>query len=158
MTKKGDSFRYLSNSFCIGTLTGVAGGVTIGRVSDLRAGRGVPGLQAWLAWAVVGVVLVCAAPAVGRFVGTSGEWLDYPYPRAGSEGLILYESLLLKHGGDIYAPITPERFISGPYPPVFYWVAAAVLPDRLPDFSTSESVSSIFASGRIVSLVACIAA
>jgi 4-amino-4-deoxy-L-arabinose transferase-like glycosyltransferase len=88
-----------------------------------------------------------------RFVGTSAEWLDYPYPRPGSEGLILYESLLLKHGGDIYAPITAERFISGPYPPVFYWVAAAILPDKLPDFSTPGNVSSIFLSGRVVSLV-----
>ncbi len=95
---------------------------------------------------------------LARFAGTSGEWLDYPYPRPGSEGLILYNSLLLKHGGDIYAPITPDRFISGPYPPVYYWLAAAVLPDKLPDFSTPGGVSSIFLPGRTISLLAAICA
>ncbi len=91
---------------------------------------------------------------LARFVGTSAEWLAYPYPRPGSEGLILYESLLLKHGGDIYVPITPDRFISGPYPPVYYWVAAAILPEKLPDFSTPGNISSIFLPGRLVSLLA----
>jgi hypothetical protein len=70
--------------------------------------------------------------------------------------LILYESLLLKRGGNIYEPITPERFISGPYPPLFYWLASALLPDRLPDFSSPHTVSSIFTPGRIASLAACI--
>ena len=83
---------------------------------------------------------------------TSAMWLDYPYPRPGSEGLILYESLLVKHGGDIYAPITPGRFISGPYPPVFYWLAAAAIPDSLPDFSNLERVTSIFRPGRSIAL------
>jgi hypothetical protein len=91
---------------------------------------------------------------MSRFVETSAAWLDYPYPRAGSEGLILYESLLVKHGGDVYAPITPERFISGPYPPIYYWLAAALLPDRLPDFSGPTSPVSIFREGRIISLLA----
>jgi hypothetical protein len=103
----------------------------------------------------VGLLLLLAAiPALARFASTSATWLDYPYPRAGSEGLILYETLIVKHGGDIYAPITPDKFISGPYPPVYYWLAASVLPDALPDFSSSESVTSIFEPGRIISLVA----
>jgi hypothetical protein len=82
------------------------------------------------------------------------DWLDYPYPRAGSEGLILYESLIVKHGGDLYGPITSERFISGPYPPVYYWLAAAVLPSELPDFSAQEKVWPVFLPGRIISLLA----
>lgn len=96
--------------------------------------------------------LLLAGP-LSRFVVTSAGWLDYPYSRPGSEGLILYESLLLKRGGDIYAPITPERFISGPYPPVYYWLAAATLPDKLPNFAGPAPPLSEFRGGRIISLL-----
>ena len=105
-------------------------------------------------WAVGGLLLLAAVPAMVRFASTSASWLDYPYPRAGSEGLILYETLIVKRGGDIYAPITPDRFISGPYPPVYYWLAASVLPDALPDFSSPDKVTSIFEPGRLISLTA----
>ncbi len=110
------------------------------------------------AWLVVGIMALLLVGPVTRFIGISAEWLDYPYPRAGSEGLILYELLLVKQGGDIYAPITPERFISGPYPPLYYWLAASVLPGNLPDFSTPGNVPSIFLPGRIISLVAALLA
>lgn len=114
-----------------------------------------------LGWgAILGVsisLLLLLAP-VSRFIATSAAWLDYPYPRAGSEGLILYESLLVKRGGDIYSPITPERFISGPYPPIYYWLAAALLPERLPDFSGPTAPPSIFREGRIISLLAALLA
>src|SRR5687768_14918066 len=60
----------------------------------------------------------------------------------------------MKHGGDIYAPITPERFISGPYPPIYYWLTAWLLPESLPDFSSPSTVSSIFTPGRTLSLIA----
>jgi hypothetical protein len=95
---------------------------------------------------------------VSRFVQSTSAWLDYPYPRAGSEGLILYESLLVKRGGDIYSPITAEQFISGPYPPVYYWLAAAVLPEQLPDFSGPGAPASVFREGRIISLLAALIA
>ena len=108
----------------------------------------------WPVWVVGLLLLLAAIPALARFTSTSASWLDYPYPRAGSEGLILYETLIVKHGGNIYAPITPDKFISGPYPPVYYWLAASVLPDTLPDFSAPTSVTSIFEPGRIISLVA----
>ncbi len=110
------------------------------------------------AWAAVAFVTILLVGPVTRFVSTSAEWLDYPYPRAGSEGLILYESLLVKHGGDLYAPITPEHFISGPYPPLYYWLAAAVLPNNLPDFSAPGNSQSTFLPGRIISLVAALIA
>lgn len=110
--------------------------------------------------AVAGLV-ICALLLVGPlagFVSASSGWLDYPYPRPGSEGLILYESLLLKRGGDIYAPITPERFISGPYPPIYYWLAAATLPDKLPDFAGPLPPVSEFRGGRIISLLSALLA
>jgi hypothetical protein len=119
--------------------------------SDTKKRTGIRILAAWLA---AGLLLLALIPALSRFVETSAQWLPYPYPRAGSEGLILYESLLVKRGGDIYAPITPERFISGPYPPIYYWLGAQLLPETLPDFSSTSTVSSIFTSGRLLSLVA----
>lgn len=131
---------------------------TIARVNNLPAPRTATRVQSWAAWALLALLLACAVPAISRFISTSAQWLTYPYPRAGSEGLILYESLLQKHGGDIYAPITPERFISGPYPPIFYWIAASLLPANLPDFSSPDSVTSIFEGGRIVSLLSTLAA
>lgn len=131
-------------------------GYRIGVVIDEERGGGLPVRRAWAAWLVAGALVLLAIPAIIRFAGTSGDWLDYPYPRPGSEGLILYESLLLKHGGNIYAPITADRFISGPYPPVYYWLAGVLLPDSVPDFSTPESVTSIFTPGRTVSLIACL--
>jgi hypothetical protein len=103
---------------------------------------------------VLALLLAAAVIPLARFARSSAEWLDYPYPRAGSEGLILYESLLVKRGENIYAPITEERFISGPYPPVYYYLAASTLPDALPDFSQPGSVESIFTGGRTVSLAA----
>jgi hypothetical protein len=95
---------------------------------------------------------------LGRFVEVSATWLEFPFPRSGTEGLILYESLLLKRGGDIYSPITPEQFISAPYPPLYYWLAATTLPDTLPDLSNPDGVQSIFRGGRLISLAAALLA
>jgi hypothetical protein len=116
------------------------------------------GIGWWAALALAGVLIVALAFPLARFFTLAGDWLAYPYPRAGSEGLILYESYLVKRGDDIYAPITPERFISGPYPPVYYWLSAWLLPDVPPDFSTPEAVRSVFTPGRLVSLFAALIA
>jgi hypothetical protein len=109
-------------------------------------------------WAAFGVLVLLSVGPLGRFVDTSAAWLGYPYPRPGSEGLILYESLLVKRGGDIYSAITPERFISGPYPPVYYELAAWALPSRLPELAVPGNVDSIFRPGRSISLLATLVA
>ena len=103
------------------------------------------------------VVAVLLIGPLAHFIQASASWLDYPYPRPGSEGLILYESLIVKHGGNLYSPITPAQFISGPYPPVYYWLAAWALPAGPPDFSNPAHVASIFRPGRIIALVSALA-
>ncbi|HEX9989398.1 MAG TPA: hypothetical protein VGE45_13100 [Chloroflexia bacterium] len=112
----------------------------------------------WAAWVGLAVCAVALLGPLARFADTSSAWLDYPYPRPGSEGLILYESLLVKRGGDPYAPITSERFISGPYPPIYYWLASATLPQDLPDWSDPGKVTSVFQPGRTISLLAALLA
>src|SRR5437762_5790472 len=72
-----------------------------------RIGR-VRRLNGWVAWVGLGVVALALVGPLGRFLDTSARWLDFPYARMGSEGLVVYESLLLNRGGDIYAPITSE--------------------------------------------------
>ena len=127
--------------------------------SVLGEGQSRAGRWGWgVAVAGVALCLLLLLAPVGRFIESSALWLDYPYPRAGSEGLILYESMLTRHGGDIYSPITPERFISGPYPPLYYWLAAATLLGQLPDFSGPDPPTSIFRDGRIISLLAALLA
>ncbi|HUP27898.1 MAG TPA: hypothetical protein VM409_05640, partial [Chloroflexia bacterium] len=100
------------------------------------------------------VVARLAVAPVLRFFDNASTWLDYPYPRSGTEGLTLYETLLFKTGGNIYDPITSDRFISAPYPPIYYALAASALPEALPGFSTAGAIFSLFRPGRMISLVA----
>ena len=99
------------------------------------------------------MALLLAWP-LARFVSIGTAWLDYPFPRHRTEGLTLYESQMFKRGENVYAPITPDRFISGPHPPLHYWLTSATLPNELPDLTDPDNVPSIFTSGRLVSLLA----
>jgi hypothetical protein len=102
----------------------------IGRRPALAGARGGPlGVLALLLW-----------QAGAAFAANATLWLPYPYPRPGSEGLMLYETLLMRQGGDLYGPITSDRFISGPYPPVYYWLAGQIMP-ATPGFFDGRSLS-----------------
>ena len=96
-----------------------------------------------VAWAIIGVIAALLVVALGRFLGTTSDWLDYPYPRSSTEGLTLYESLIVKRGGNIYDPITTDRFISAPYPPVYYYLSAAVLPDTPPEHRYRSTLRNV---------------
>ena len=97
-------------------------------------------LPAGIGIAMALILISGCGQAVDAFAANARLWLPYPYPRPGSEGLMLYETLLLRAGGDLYGPITPERFISGPYPPVYYWLAGRVMP-ATPGFFDGRSLS-----------------
>ena len=88
--------------------------------------------------AVAGLAL---ARAAGAFAENAAFWLPYPYPRPGSEGLMLYETLLLRRGESLYGPISPERFISGPYPPLYYLLAGWVMPPDTIGFLEGRTIS-----------------
>jgi hypothetical protein len=86
---------------------------------------------------VLGVALI---QALGNFTDNAAFWLPYPYPRPGSEGLMLYDTLLMRRGVSLYGPITPDRFISGPYPPLYYLLAGWLLPPT-PGFTEGRTLS-----------------
>ena len=75
----------------------------------------------WVVCLLLGLIIIIRLVS---FLQISLGWLIYPYWRPGSEGLILDETLRIRHGLPIYDPITPTAFISGPYPPVFYYLNA----------------------------------
>ncbi len=101
--------------------------------------------------ALVVLLLVGCGQTVAAFITSAQQWLPYPYPRPGSEGLMLYETLLLRGGGNLYGPITPERFISGPYPPIYYWLAGRVMP-ATPGFFDGRSLS-LWAALTVAALI-----
>lgn len=104
-------------------------------------------------WALLALLL---AWPLARFVSVGTAWLDYPFHRHRTEGLTLYESQMFKRGDNVYAPITPDRFVSGPHPPIYYWLTSATLPSELPDLTDPDNVPSIFESSRLLSMLAAV--
>src|SRR5689334_12783837 len=101
----------------------------------------------------LGVLALLLWQAGAAFAANATLWLPYPYPRPGSEGLMLYETLLMRQGGDLYGPITSDRFISGPYPPVYYWLAGQIMP-ATPGFFDGRSLSMWAAVAAAVAAIA----
>ena len=83
--------------------------------------KGLSKVLVWVACLGLGLVIIIRLVS---FLQISLNWLSYPYWRPGSEGLILDETLRIRHGLPIYDPISQTAFISGPYPPVFYYLNA----------------------------------
>jgi hypothetical protein len=71
--------------------------------------------------------------------------LRYPYPHDGLEGTLLHEARLWWGGEPLYQPLTTDRFVSAPYPPLHPLILG--LADRV-------TGPHVFWSGRVVSLVA----
>src|SRR5690348_15646385 len=78
------------------------------------------GRARWLAW---GLALLLAGLLLLRLGGLAGRVLattSYPFQLDPTEGIILSEVRMLADGQNIYAPFTPEQFVSAPYPPLYY--------------------------------------
>ncbi len=100
-----------------------------------------------LAVACAAALLVALVLRVAERGSDVSWWLNYQFPREGSEGLTIYEALLTRLGENIYALPTATRFISAPYPPLYYYLSGALLDPAAP----------AFAPGRWLSLFAFIA-
>lgn len=95
------------------------------------------------------LVLIALAllPRLQFFGQNVSRWLNYPYFQAGSEGLMLSEAAIVRAGGSLYVPLRPDLFISGPYPPLYYYLLAWLWP-------AGQEAASGFFTGRLISLVA----
>lgn len=81
----------------------------------------------WLNWAAFALLGLIVAVRLVSFFQINLAWLPYPLWRPGSEGLVLDETLRVRQGLPIYGQITQTSFISGPYPPVFYYITAFLM-------------------------------
>ena len=77
-------------------------------------------------------------------VGTMIAFWNWPFQSDESESMIVVETLLLDHGVNIYARLTPEQFIAAPYPPAFY----------LLNWPVMHFAGATFKAGRAISLLA----
>lgn len=106
-------------------------------------------LDRFLDFLLPAFLLVTLWPLAQRldfFLATIQQRLTYPFFQTGSEGLILSEVALIRGGSSIYVPFRADQFISAPYPPLYYylaaWLGAGQAGQALP-----------FTLGRIISLV-----
>ncbi len=75
------------------------------------------------------------------------ETTRYPYQYDPTEGIILSEVRLLADGVNIYAPFTPDQFISAPYTPLYYMLLTPPMKLFGPSFTW----------GRLLALAAALA-
>lgn len=105
--------------------------------------------------ALFGIVLLVLSgallPRLQFFIENVSHWLNYPYFQAGSEGLMLSEAAIVRAGGSLYVPLRPDQFISGPYPPLYYYLLAALWP-------AGQGATAGFLTGRLISLVSALVA
>ncbi|GIV97033.1 MAG: hypothetical protein KatS3mg057_1690 [Herpetosiphonaceae bacterium] len=111
----------------------------------------------WATWRQVGIApaqattlllgLILGALLLARVGGLAERVIAttaYPFQFDPTEGIILSEVRMLAQGENIYAPFTAERFISAPYPPLYYVLLLPPLKFAAPSFTW----------GRIVALLA----
>ncbi len=104
-------------------------------------------MRRWIHWLLIAALALLLTVRLVGFGARMLQTLRFPYQYDPTEGIVLSEVRLLASGENIYAPFTPERFVSGPYPPVYY--AALALPMKL--FGPS------FTWGRLAALAAALA-
>jgi hypothetical protein len=99
----------------------------------------------WPIRALVGVLLIGAAPLLAGSAVRLAALLGYPFPHDGLEGTLLYEARLLWAGEPLYQPLERLRFVSAPYPPLH-----PLLLGLVDQFAGPH----VFWSGRLLSLLA----
>lgn len=111
------------------------------------------GRLSFISGLILALLMLVAAlvPRLLFFQENVSRWLLYPYFQAGSEGLMLSEAAIIRAGGSIYVPLRPDLFISGPYPPLYYYLLAILWP-------LDQGTAAGFTVGRIISLVAALMA
>ena len=75
-----------------------------------------------------GVLAVLVIARLVTFATYSANALSLSFEFDETESIVLSESLLTGARQNIYAPFTPDRFVSAPYTPVYYVMIAATVP------------------------------
>ena len=101
----------------------------------------------WAAWALGGALALLAALLLVRVWDNArimAGLFNWPFQHDESESMIVAETLLLDHGVNIYAKLTPQQFIAAPYPPLYY----------LLNWPAIHLLGATFKVGRALSLAA----
>jgi hypothetical protein len=101
-------------------------------------------LLALLAGLALFAVLV---PRLVEFGQYSGYALRYRYQIDYDEGINMHAALLISQGRSPYTPLDPNSFVSAPYPPLYYVLAAIPLRWTGPDFTGGRLISLLAAVG-----------
>ncbi len=98
----------------------------------------------WATWALGGALALLALLLTLRVLDNArimAGLFVWPFQHDESESMIVAETLLLDHGVNIYAKLTPQQFIAAPYPPLYYllnWPAIHLLG---PTFKVGRALS-----------------
>ncbi|MDQ2806920.1 MAG: glycosyltransferase family 39 protein, partial [Chloroflexota bacterium] len=101
----------------------------------------------WAAWALGVALALLAALLLARVWDNARIMVglfNWPFQHDESESMIVAETLLLDHGVNIYAKLTPQQFIAAPYPPLYY----------LLNWPAIHLLGATFKVGRALSLAA----
>lgn len=109
-------------------------------------------LPAGLAAIAAAVLLALLLGQCVEFVRYTMAVLQFPYQIDYDEGVNLHAAWLLSQGKPIYTPLDPNYFVSAPYTPLYYLLAALPLIGREPAFEGGRLIS-LFATIGIALLV-----
>lgn len=101
-----------------------------------------PTVAAIIGPALLALLLIPAALLLWEALARAEYLLAYPFPHDGLEGTLLYEARLWRGGEALYQPLELYRFVSAPYPPLYY--VALMIADL-------HQGPHVFWSGRAVS-------
>ena len=106
-----------------------------------NAGRLLPARRIVFALLIIALLGLLARALISGL--TAAVIFNHPFQLDESEGMIVAETMLLDDGESIYRNLTPDLFISAPYPPLFYlfnWPFQSLAGDE-PTFKGGRALS-----------------
>ncbi|MGI8586841.1 MAG: glycosyltransferase family 39 protein [Chloroflexia bacterium] len=104
----------------------------------------------WAGWLLLGALALLAALLLLKLLDTATimrALFNWPFQHDESESMIVSETLLLDHGTNIYANLTPQQFIAAPYPPLYYLLNWPFIHLLGPTFKAGRAITIAATSG-----------